>query len=98
MNILLLYHFNLDFSFSLFVQADEINEAGCRLVTEVARKHYKLIGLPLSTTRSYANKEGKGKVQKEFRQQIAAFEKWEGDLIMAEVKFKNFICFKAAIL
>ena len=72
----------------LSIQADEINEAGCRLVTEVARKYDKLIGLPISTTRSYAGNEGKEKVQKEIKQQIEAFEKWDGDLLMAEVDTK----------
>ena len=71
-----------------YIQADEINEAGCRLVTEVARKYDKLIGLPISTTRSYAGNEGKEKVQKEIKQQIEAFEKWDGDLLMAEVDTK----------
>ena len=59
-------------------------------MTEVARKYDKLIGLPISTTRSYAGNEGKEKVQKEFRQQIEAFEKWDGDLLMAEVNKKYF--------
>uniref|UniRef100_A0A7M5X3G4 Hcy-binding domain-containing protein n=2 Tax=Clytia hemisphaerica TaxID=252671 RepID=A0A7M5X3G4_9CNID len=64
--------------------AKEVNDAGCRLVTEVAKKHNKLIGLPVSTTRSYAAGESKEKVQKEFQQQIDIFKNWDGDLLMAE--------------
>ena len=69
-----------------YFQADEVNQAGCRLVTEVAKKHNLMIGLPVSTTRSYAAGNSKEVVQKEFQKQVDIFEKWDGDLIMAEVE------------
>ena len=48
------------------------------------------MGLPLSTTRSYAADEGKEKVQQEFQNQIDVFKNWEGDLLMAEVFITSF--------
>jgi len=77
--------------FFTIYQAEAVNEAGCRLVTEVAKKYNCLVGLPLSTTRSYDAGEGKEKVQQEFQNQVDVFKDWEGDLLMAEVKLLFFL-------
>lgn len=66
------------------LNADEVNQAGCRLVTEVSKKHNTMIGFPLSTTKSYAAGLGKDVVQNEFQKQIDVFKEWHGDLVMAE--------------
>ena len=81
-------------TYFIIYQAEEVNEAGCRLVTEVAKKYDLLVGLPLSTTRSYDAGEGKEKVQQEFQNQIDVFKNWEGDLLMAEVCIISFSLLK----
>ena len=69
----------------MFFQCDEVNEAGCNLVTAVAKEFGTMIGLPITTTRSYQAGLGKEKVQEEFRKQLSVFDNHPGDLVMAEV-------------
>jgi len=67
------------------IQCEEVNEAGCRLVSEAAKEFGCYIGFPVSTTTAYEHNLGKDKVQEEFQRQLDAFKGFECDLFMAEV-------------
>ena len=67
-------------------KADEVNEAGCRLVTEVATEFGRYVGFPISTTSAYGRGSGKKYAQEEFRRQVDAFGSYKCDLMIAEVR------------
>ena len=57
-------------------QCEEVNDAGCRLVTEVADELGTYVAFPVSATSAYEMKLGKEKAQEEFRRQLDAFNKF----------------------
>ncbi|XP_057303573.1 betaine--homocysteine S-methyltransferase 1-like [Hydractinia symbiolongicarpus] len=64
--------------------AKEICEDGCKIVQEVAKEQGCLAAGPVSSTDSYRKKLGKEKVQEEFRTQIAVYQSFRMDLLIAE--------------
>ncbi|XP_066917958.1 betaine--homocysteine S-methyltransferase 1-like [Clytia hemisphaerica] len=69
---------------SNLLNGEEINNAGCQLVSKVAKDHGCFVALPLVTTEAYSQKKGKELVQKEFLSQINIFKNYEVDLLISE--------------
>lgn len=67
------------------LQCEDVNRAGCELVTEVANEFGCYVGFNVSTTTAYEMKMGKKKVQEEFERQLNAFDGFECDILIAEV-------------
>ena len=55
-------------------------------MTEVAKEFGCYVGFNVSTTTAYEMKLGKKKVQEEFQRQLKAFDGFECDILIAEVK------------
>ena len=85
----LLYIASIFIFLFLFTQCSEVNKAGCHLVTEVAKEFGCYVGFPVSGTTAYELNLGKDKVQEEFQRQLDAFDGFDCDLLVAEVKIFN---------
>lgn len=64
--------------------AKEVCEAGCKIVQEVAKEQGCLAAGPVSSTDSYRKYVGKKKVQEEFLKQVAVYQSFQMDLLIAE--------------